>query len=122
MKDLNLKISTIKSKSGNKIEYFIDEIVKKLEKIKHLEFKLRSYLEKANIYIKEDHQKLLNIILLSCILADIRSQISPLFLNSNIKKIKSICKKRSLNYDQLVDVTVFVDEILEIINSVTDDK
>lgn len=122
MEDLNLKISTIKSKSEKKIEYFLDEIVKKFEKKKHLENKLRPYLEEVGIYIKEDFPKLLNIILLSCVLADISSQKLPLVMNSNIKKIKSICRKRSLNYDQLVNVTSYTDEILGIINSVTDDK
>lgn len=122
MEDLDLKIRTIKSKSENEIEYFVDEIVKKLEKIKHLEPKLRSYLEKASIYIKEDHQKFLNVILLSCILEDIGGQMLPFVRNSNIEKVKSICRKRSLNYNQLVDVTSYTDEILEIINSITDDK
>jgi hypothetical protein len=122
MEDLDLKIRTIKSKSENEIEYFIDEIVIKLERIKHLEPELRLYLEKASVYIKEDHQKFLNIILLSCILADIRSQMLPFVRNSNIEKVKSICRKRSLNYNQLVDVTAYADEILEIINSITDDK
>lgn len=122
MEDLDLKIRTIKSKSGNEIEYFVDEIVKKLEKIKHLEPKLRSYLEKASIYIKEDYQKFLNVILLSCILEDIGGQMLPFVRNSNIEKVKSICRKRSLNYNQLVDVTSYTDEILEIINSITDDK
>lgn len=122
MEDLDLEIRTIKSKSENEIEYFVDEIVKKLEKIKHLEPKLRSYLEKASIYIKEDHQKFLNVILLSCILEDIGGQMLPFVRNSNIEKVKSICRKRSLNYNQLVDVTSYTDEILEIINSITDDK
>ena len=122
MEDLDLKIRTIKSKSENEIEYFIDEIITKLEKIKHLEPKLRSYLEKASVYIKEDHQKFLNVILLSCILEDIGGQMLPFVRNSNIEKVKSICRKRSLNYNQLVDVTSYTDEILEIINSITDDK
>jgi len=122
MEDLDLKIRTIKSKSENEIEYFIDEIVTKLEKIKHLEPELRSYLKKANVYIKEDHQKFLNVILLSCILEDIGGQMLPFIRNSNIEKVKSICRKRSLNYNQLVDLTSYTDEILGIINSVTDDK
>lgn len=122
MEDLDLKINTIKSKSENKIEYFIDEIVKKLEKKKHLEHKIRLYLEKVGIYVKEDYPKLLNVILLSCILADISSQKLPLVMNLNIKKIKSICRKRSFKYDQLFNITGCTDEILEIINSVTDDQ
>jgi hypothetical protein len=122
MEDLDLKINTIKSKSENKIEYFIDKIVIKFEKKKHLEHKIRLYLEKVGIYVKEDYPKLLNVILLSCILADISSQKLPLVMNLNIKKIKSICRKRSLKYDQLVNITGCTDEILEIINSVTDDQ
>lgn len=122
MEDFDLKIRTIKFKSENEIEYFIDEVVTEFEKINHLEFELKSYLKKAGFYIKEKHQKFLNIILLSCILEDIGSQMSPFVRNSNIEKVKSICRKRRLNYKQLVNVTSYANEILEIINSITDDK
>lgn len=122
MEHLDLKIRTIKAKSENEIEHFIDETVAKLRKASHLESELKSYLEEAGIYIKENQEKFLNIILLSCILADVGSQMSPFVRGANSEKIKSICRKRSLNYNQLLDITYCAEEMLKIIGSNIDDN
>lgn len=117
MKDLDLRIRTIKADSEEGIERFVDQIVTNLEKVKRLQQNLRSYLETAGLYIKGDQERLVSVVLLSCILGDIAGQMSPFERGRNGKKIESICMKRNLNYNQVVKVVPYCEEILEIIEA-----
>lgn len=123
MNGLNLKINTIKARPEEEIEHFIDGIATKLlEEIEYLEPELRSFLEKAGLYMTETQRKFLDAVLLSCILSDIAGEMSPFERRSDSEKIKSICRKRNLSYNQLVNVMSYSNEILEIINSIKNHK
>ncbi len=117
MADLELKIKTIKSESERDIGTFIDNMASELANIDGLENDLETFFEKKGLQVNEKKQKLFALILLSCVLGDIGTQMSPYVRNQNIAKIKDIANKININYNYLVSFTSYSDDFMGIINS-----
>jgi hypothetical protein len=116
-KDFEFELRALKNRSRKKVIDFVQEVSRKYARNKDLIKKLQDLLKRNNLMIKENPQRFLRTVLLSCVLADIGDQMSPYIRNENIEMIKSICKEENLNYEQLVDLTTCGNGMIEILSS-----
>jgi len=118
----DLQIHTLKQGSEKKIMDFVNKMTRRHDKDKYLIEKLEALLKSKHSGIKEEPRRFLRMVFLSFILADIGDQLSPFVRNENIGIIKSICEKQDINYNQLVDLTEYNNELMEIVSSIIDTK
>jgi len=116
MRDFDLVIRTLKDKPRGKMIEFVHKMSSEYAGNKDLLRKLERLLKSNSLVVKERPQRFLSIVLLSCILADIGDQMSAYIRNENIKRIKSICKKENIKYEQLVDLTACGNGMIEILS------
>lgn len=116
MNDIIEKLRVIKYKSEEDIEKTIENVVSEFSESQKLEEKIVHFLRQNAIECKEKGEFLVFIILLSFVLSDIACQMSPDLKDNNLRKIKSICEKRKINFRLITSLTSYETILTKFIN------
>jgi len=117
MNDIIEKLRVIKYEPKEEIEKTVDDIVSEFGDNRKLEETIMIFLRENAIECKAKGELLIFTVLLSFVLSDIACQMSPDLKDNNIRKIKSICEKRNINFALITSLTAYETILAEFINA-----
>lgn len=117
MNDIVEKLRVIKYEPEEEIEKIIENFVSEFGENQKLEEKIIRFFRENAIECKAKGELLIFIVLLSFVLSDIACQMSPDLKDNNLRKIKSICEKRKINFPLVTSLTAYETILAEFINA-----
>jgi len=117
MNDMLQRLRVIKYEPEDEIEKTIENLVSEFGENQKIEEKIIRFFSVNAIECKAKGELLIFIVLLSFVLADIACQMSPDLKDNNLRKIKSICEKRNINFTLIISLTAYETILAEFINT-----
>ena len=108
------RLNTVKAQPEMLVDRFTSELVSELAGDCSLEHELREFLGSVGIYFEEEKEKFLAGVVLSCVLADIGTQLSSEAKAANTAKVEAICARRGLPFRKLMNTSAYADDLLQL--------